>query len=330
MSKLTPSLLFALIIQSIPALAAATDLVRHKDVTVTEADFDAYMERVPPENRLEARASDERNRKVVELLFTNRMLARDARLAGLDKDPVLARRVEQLVESFLANQYVAYVERNAKVPEKMEARARELYLSSPAKWTEPDRIELQHILIGLHGRTREMARDLALQVRAKAVEGRDFLELAKEFSEDPGFKRDGGRLGLVSAKDLDESLAKGAFALQKNGELSEPIETRSGFHLVKRISFQRSYLRKFEDVKELIIEGEVAKIRAAASEKVQDTYRRTSDTWWNIPAIAKLRTEIPREEIARKQKEEVERLEREARERAMRDGTSVTAPALNR
>jgi hypothetical protein len=96
------------------------------------------------------------------------------------------------------------------------------------------------------------------------------------------------------------------------------------------MSFKPSYRHKFEDVKEAIIEAEVAKMRADVSVKLLDAYRRSADTQWNVPGIAKLRTEIPREEIARKQREELERLKREADERAKRNAGPAAAPAVNR
>ena len=306
-----------------PAAMAETALVTNGDIVVTDADFDAFMERVPPELRNEAKADGERNNKVVDVIFSNRILAREARKAGLDKDPVLARRIEQHLEAFLALQYIAHIERTAKVPEITEARARELYLARPARYVEPDRVELQHILVGLKGRTREMALARAKEIRARAVAGEDFLALAKEASDDPGFKRNGGRLGAVTTKDLDHRIAAVAFRMKADGEISEPIESNSGFHLVKRTGFKPSYRRAFEEVRVAITEEETNRLRSDLSVKILDQWRRSPETRWNAPAIAALRTEIPREEIERKQREV---LERQAAELLKASEPSAAAP----
>ncbi|MGE0357063.1 MAG: peptidylprolyl isomerase [Burkholderiales bacterium] len=308
-----PTALFAaaLAAAAFPA-AAETPLVSSGDIVITDADFHAFMERVPPELRDVAKADGERNNKVVDLLFSNRILAREARKAGLDQDPVMARRMAQHMESFLALQYANHLERTAPVPKIGEARARELYLSRPARYTEPDRVELQHILVGLTGRTREMALARAKEIRARAVAGEDFLALAKETTDDPGFKRDGGRLGAVTGKEIDHRIAAVAFRMKADGEVSEPIETNSGFHIVKRVGFQPSYKRKFEEVKAAIIEEETVKLRSEASLKLLDRWRRSPETKWNPQAIAALRTEIPREEIERKQREALEQQQAEA------------------
>lgn len=309
------------------APAAETVLVKSQDIVVTDADFEAYMERVPPELRLEAKADSERNNKVVDLIFTNRVLAQEARKAGLDKDPMLARRIQQHQEAFLALQYVAHLERTAPVPADLEARARELYLTRATRYTEPDRVELQHVLVGIVGRTREQALARANEIRAQAVGGADFLALAREYSDDPGFKRDGGKLGAVSAKEVDHRIAAVAFRLKADGEISAPIETNSGFHLVKRTGFKPSYKRPYEDVKEAILDEERARLKSEASLKLLDQRRRSADTQWNTPAIAALRTEVPTAELERRQREELER--RAAESRKSESPSSAAPPARN-
>jgi peptidyl-prolyl cis-trans isomerase C len=289
--------------------AADQTLVINNGIKVTDDDFLAYMERVPKEMRLEAMADGERNNKVVDLIFTNRMLAVEARKAGLDKDPVMARRIEQAVEAFLALQYQATLARDVKFPD-LEARAYELYLANPKRWTEPDRVELQHILVGLNGRTRELALARANEIRRKALAGEDFLKLAETSSDDPAFKRNGGRLGFVAAPDLDHRLALVAFRMKADGEVSEPIETTYGYHLIKRTGFKPSYKRKYEDVKSVIIEEQQAKLRDDAPVVALDRIRRSPETHWNAKAIAALRTEIPREEVERRQREELQKMDR--------------------
>lgn len=308
------------------ANAAETTLVQSKDITVTDADFRSYMERVPPELRNEAMADGERNNKVVDLIFTNRILAREAQKAGLDKDPDVARRLKQHQEAFLAQIYVTRLEQSAPMPANLEPRAKEVYLANPARFTEPARVELEHILVDLKGRTKEMALARAQALRARAVAGEDFLALAREASDDPGFKRDGGKLGAVSATDIDHRIAAVAFKLKSDGEISQPIETNYGYHLVKRIGFKPSFRRPFEEVKAALIEEEQNRIRADSSIKMLDAWRRSPDTHWNAQAIAALRTEIPRAQIERKQREALEAMQREALKASSPSAAAPVAP----
>lgn len=300
LSKLL-NLLPVLTLSVLSCAAGAEDrtLVRHKDVVVTTADFDAYMERVPPGMQREARADGDRNEKVVDLLFTNRMLAREAREAGIDKDPVMAKRIEQQVEAFLALQYVNHLERTAPTPPDLEPRAREVYLANLSRYTEPPRMELQHILVDLHGRTREMAIERVREIRAKAIAGEDFLKLAETYSDDPAFKMNKGILGSVAEKDGAPGVAAAVFRLKADGEISDPVESTYGFHLFRRIGFQPGFRLKFEDVKAAIIEEEKAKIRSDVPPKHLDAIRRSPDTQWDGRAIAALRTQLSAAELER-------------------------------
>lgn len=314
MPPLSPSLsrpLLALSLAIIPGLAGAQDaeLVRRGDIAVTKADFDAYMERVPAAMQLQARADGDRNEKVVELIFTNRALARQAREAGFDKDPVVARRIEQNVESFLALQYSNHLEKNAPMPANLEERAREVYLANLERWTVPPRMGLQHILVDLWGRTREMALERIREARAKAIAGEDFLALAAAYSTDPGMKTNKGVLGFPAEKDLDPRVGEAAFRLKADGEISEIVESPSGFHLLKRTGFRPGHVRKFEEVKATLVEEQKAALRSDASMKHAEALRRSPETRWNDEAIASLRTTLPAAELERLQQEALRRRE---------------------
>lgn len=299
------SLLIALPLAIAPDATWADDpvLVSNKDVSVTKADFDAYMERVPAHLQRDARSDGERNEKVLDLLFTNRMLSQEARAEGLDKDPVVARRIELQVEAFLAQQYLSRLESKVAIPATLEARARELYLANSDRYTEPPRMGLEHVLVDLYGRTREMALERAREVRAKALAGEDFLALAATYSNDPGLKANKGYLGLAAEKELDPAVAEAAFRLKRDGEVSEVVESRFGFHVLKRTAFKPGYVRKFDEVKESILEQEKSKLRSDASTKHVDAIRRSQETRWNAAAVAGLRTELSQEEIDRLQQE---------------------------
>jgi len=292
---------------SAAALAADPVLVRHRDVVVTKADFDAYMERVPANMQTAARADSSRNDQVVDLLFTNRVLAQEARAAGLDKDPVIARRLQLQTEAFLAQQYASHLERSTPLPADMETRARELYLANIERYTNPPRMALQHILVSLYGRTREMGLDRIREARAKALAGEDFAALVKAYSDDPALASNNGFLGFAAEKELEPKVAEVAFRLKADGEVSEIAESRFGFHIVRRVGYRPEARRPFEQVRASILEEQKSKLETDTSMKHVEEIRRSPDTRWEKDAIAALKTELPVKDI--------KRLELEARER---------------
>ena len=120
---------------------------------------------------------------------------------------------------------------------------------------KPNDIRIAHIMIRIKGNTAAdtMAALARIDtVRALLAEGRDFAEVAKEYSEDMGSARAGGDLGFISYDSrLIEPLKSTAFALEHVGDLSEPILSRFGYHIIKleEIREPRSYEESKEDLK---------------------------------------------------------------------------------
>jgi foldase protein PrsA len=103
-------------------------------------------------------------------------------------------------------------------------------------------IKAQHILIRFpqdekdKAKQEEIAKKKADEIYAKAKAGEDFSKLADEYSEDPGNvvdgKKQGGNLGWFTRGRMVQEFEKAAFDL-KPGEISEPIKTFYGYHIIK-------------------------------------------------------------------------------------------------
>lgn len=103
------------------------------------------------------------------------------------------------------------------------------------------KIAASHVLIAYKGalrakpevtRTKQEAKKRAEEVRAKAAGGADFAALAKQFSDGPSASK-GGSLGSFSRTSMVKPFADAAFSLENEG-VSEVVETRFGFHVIKR------------------------------------------------------------------------------------------------
>jgi peptidyl-prolyl cis-trans isomerase SurA len=75
------------------------------------------------------------------------------------------------------------------------------------------------------------------EIQAKLQNGESFSQLAKRYSEDPGSAANGGELGFVSRGTLVKEFEETAFALEE-GEISEPVRTQFGFHIIQLIERQ--------------------------------------------------------------------------------------------
>lgn len=110
------------------------------------------------------------------------------------------------------------------------------YQDNPDQMKEPEQVRLSHILVGADQNAspeqREEARKKTENIRARALEGEDFAVLARENSDDPGSKANGGELPWVGRGDTVPPFEAAAFALSP-GEISDVVETRYGYHVIK-------------------------------------------------------------------------------------------------
>lgn len=109
-----------------------------------------------------------------------------------------------------------------------------------------------HILIESGDvRSDKDARALIDELRQRLANGEDFAELARSASEDTGSAADGGDLGFAAAGVYDPDFEAALFALTK-GQVSEPVRTEFGWHLIKLLDTQEADVPSFAALREKI------------------------------------------------------------------------------
>lgn len=235
-------------------------------ITVDAADIDAFMLRVPEVHRAEVRSSADRIATMADSVFIARTLASRAREDGMDKDPAVQRRMAQQSEALLADLYLARQEK-AVAELNLEPRARELFNAEPEKYARPAQIHVQYIAIGLYGRTKDMATELAKQVVADARSGKEeFLTLAARHSDDPDKNRNGGDLGWRVTGGFPDQIEAVMAKMSRKGEISDPIEMANGYHIVKFVDRRPAQPATFDAVKQSIINAERERIAKSRHE----------------------------------------------------------------
>jgi len=108
--------------------------------------------------------------------------------------------------------------------------------------SQPAEISARHLLVSYKGalraspgigRSKAEARTRAEEAQKRALAGDDFVELVKQYSDEPGAGERGGDLGKFDRQSMVPAFANAAFAL-KVGEISTVVETQFGFHVIKR------------------------------------------------------------------------------------------------
>jgi len=229
-------------------------LVVNGDLSLTTLDFDAYMERVPPQLRDEFRAEDSKVNPTVDALWVRRVLAARARTAGMDKDPVMAARIRLSDDDLLAEAYLDDVARKVKLP-NLEARARELYKVRVKDFATPEVITAEHILVSTKTYSKEAALARAQEAYKRATSGEDFHKLAEEFTDNKASIDITSMTMSSFVRPLPEEISK-----LKVGEIMPPTETQYGFHVLKLKNRIPSRVKSFEEVRNDLIAEEKQKI----------------------------------------------------------------------
>ncbi len=136
-----------------------------------------------------------------------------------------------------------------------EAALLEYYELSKDQYIEAEQRQAQHILLAVAAdadeeevrRISELASDLAQQAR----EGKDFAEMAKKFSVDTISSANGGDLGYFEKGVMDQAFDEKVFAMQVD-EISDPVKSQFGFHVIKLNDIKAESGKSFEQVKEQI------------------------------------------------------------------------------
>ena len=132
-----------------------------------------------------------------------------------------------------------------------DEEVREYYDENLESFKIPKTVEARHILLKVSRdadpETVKKTKDRALDILKLAKDGKDFAKLAKQYSEGPTRDK-GGYLGKFKKEAMVKPFADMAFTL-KPGEISEPVRTQFGWHLIKVEKVNEASITSFEDAK---------------------------------------------------------------------------------
>ena len=138
-----------------------------------------------------------------------------------------------------------------------------------------------HILVEVNDDTSDAeakAKIEAVQKRLQA--GEDFAALAKEVSQDPGSANEGGELGYAGTGVYDPAFEKSLYAL-KEGEVSAPVRSEFGWHLIKLLGVQSPTIPSFDSLKEKLVHDlksqQVERRFVEVSKQLEDSAFEASD-----------------------------------------------------
>ena len=216
--------------------------------SLTAAQFDQLIDMLPEQTKTMARGPG--RKQFADNLVRVLVLAQEGKRRGLDQTPSYKLQSSFQLNNYLAGLTFTQIGKEGKVS---EADARKYYDEHKQDW---DNVSARHILVRFQGSQvplRKGQKDLsdaealakAQELRKRIVEGADFAALAKIESDDVGSGANGGDLGTFHHGQMVPAFDAAAYAL-KAGEISEPVKTQFGYHIIK---VEKRETKSFEEVR---------------------------------------------------------------------------------
>jgi len=265
----------------------AEALLEYEDVKITDTELQHMIAMmVPKKDQKQFLTDEKRILGVLQDMFVTRWLFKKAVKQGLDRDPALQFKIETQKERTLMQAMLTHMVEAVDAPD-FKKQALERFTANPEQFETPEQVNVSHILVSPSaGRTKEEGLKLAQQIRAKALEeSADFVALAREFSDDTSAATNGGNLGFFEAKKMVKPFADAAFAMNRPGDVSEPVETRFGYHIIQFHDRKAAGKIKFKTVKDKLITEERQKFKAMQRGKILGEIRATEGVNVNSEAI---------------------------------------------
>jgi peptidyl-prolyl cis-trans isomerase C len=302
-----------------PKMPPETVLADNGIARVTRADYDLELTRLPANIRAGFATSEKRVADLINRLLVTKTLAAQADQRGIPKEPEVARRIEAEFERVKAQMMTQRIEQEAAQRfdadvKRWELRARDVYALDPKKFEVAEQVSASHILFAFSAHKPDEARKLAAEARAAVLAGKDFNELAREKSEDGSAKQNAGRLGFFGAKQMDPNFEQAAFALARVGDLSEPVESAYGWHVIRLDGRHPAKRQTFDEAKPAIMADLKQKYVTAERDRIIDEIRQKAYEVTRMDLVDPMVIRVDYDKVEQLQRDVLQRLRE--RERA--------------
>lgn len=266
--------------QDEPAEAAAESVLTLSDdmvvaerggAAVTVGQLRAKVRTALPAGKRRGYFSDgERVGGLVDSLLATRQIAAVAKANGLDRDPELLAEIEEYTLDLLARRQLAQHLDSLEEPDA-ETLARERYQVNKDDYRVPATKDVRHILIAVEDRTEGEALERAEEVRSLLLSGSDFDEVRKEYSDDPDVRHKGWVRG-VGFENYEQAFTETVLGLSEIGDISEPVRTPYGYHVIRLEKDNPERIRPFDEVKDELVSKILTEFRTAARSAYMDSF----------------------------------------------------------
>lgn len=240
---------FALLLVTGSAWAVADIIVDKQGVGVNKADVDALLKPAPAKVQLNLFKDKSRLEEKIQEVYLTKAVAAQAKQKPLSADE--QAQLDEILKLFYFNIKINQLS-TENLPD-FEPLAAVEYKANKEKYVEPEQVAIEHILLDTRKKYSEgAALKLANKLLGQLKKGADFNALALKYSDDPSVKDNKGQLGFFPKGKMLKEFEDTAFQLKLH-ELSEPIQTKYGYHILRKYEDKPSVIKPYAAVKDEII-----------------------------------------------------------------------------
>ena len=222
---------------------------------VSQDEFEARAAKIPERYRLQTIRDRNRLRDLINGMLVNAQLAADAKEAGFETNELVIERMRLAAQTELAAAWLQHYVASSP-PADYETLAHEYYLLNKDEMLSEEKVDVTHILVSKDERSYEEALEIARDINAQLQENPDaFVELVEKYSDDSSAPSNKGSFKNVKRGDLVKPFEEVAFSLEP-GQISEPVKTQYGYHIVRLDAYIAPQVQPFEQVKRQLVDAE--------------------------------------------------------------------------
>jgi len=222
---------------TVPAVDPSKVVARVNGIEITEGDLAIAAE--DPALQMPNVPDEQKRELLTGYMIDLKLGAKAAEAAEVGSSADFARKLAYNRDKTLLDEYLDQAAKKAVTPEA----ARKLYDETVKGLPAEQEVRARHILVD----SEEEAKKAVERVKG----GEDFAKVAGELSKDPGSKTDGGDLGFFTKDRMVEPFAEAAFKLEP-GQVSEPVKSQFGWHVIKVEEKRTKPAPSFEETKDQV------------------------------------------------------------------------------
>lgn len=224
-----------------------TVIARVGDSEILYGDLNKLIKMMPPSYQAMFSSSAQIN-NLLQRQIDNTLFAQEARRLKIDKDPDVQYKIEEFTKGILTQALLEEtVNKNITIT---DGEIKQYYDSNKSEFQVPERVKASHILIAVPAdaskSVKEEKKARAEEIRARITKGEDFAELAKQYSDDAATKKRGGMIGFFSKGSKEPAFEEAVSKLKKD-EVSSPVLTGKGYHIIKLLETKAAETKSLEE-----------------------------------------------------------------------------------